>query len=98
MSVAPGYADRRDSKGPRLGGPGLAIERLSGLGRALDQFVAGVDVDTRVAISIALWFAHGWPFIVAEEAKESGILRRRRAPSAQSHLPVSHRARLADRG
>ena len=40
MSVGPGYADRRDSKGPRLGGPGLAIERLNGLGRALDQFVA----------------------------------------------------------
>jgi len=40
MSVGPGYADRREAKGLRLGGPGLAVERLSGLARALNQFVA----------------------------------------------------------
>ena len=40
MSAGPRFADRRDAKGLKLGGPGLAIERLSGLGRALDQFVA----------------------------------------------------------
>src|SRR5580658_1509020 len=34
-------------------------------------------------------------FIVAEDAKESGNIKRGRASPAQSHLPVSHRACLA---
>jgi len=42
MSAGPLHADapRRDLKGVRIGGPGLAIERLPGLARALEQFVA----------------------------------------------------------